>query len=289
MREIRSAASMQRLARQWQRAGTPVALVPTMGFLHAGHLSLIRRARREVGTQGFVVVSIYVNPTQFGPREDLASYPRDLPRDRRLCEAAGVDALFLPDDASMYVRNPGREHSTYVVEEALGQTMEGESRPTHFRGVTTVVAKLFNLVLPGIAVFGAKDFQQAAVVRRMTRDLNFPVRIVVAPTVREKDGLALSSRNAYLSAAERTQAVALRQVLRRLRKRVREAGTAGRPAMSLVRESRDYLVRFPLVRLDYVAFFDPETLVPCRQVVPGKHAALAAFLGRTRLIDNERL
>lgn len=289
MREIRSLAGMQRQARGWQRAGTRVALVPTMGYLHEGHLSLVCRARQVVGPAGVVVLSVYVNPTQFGPREDLARYPRDLQRDRRLCREAGVDVMFVPDDAAMYVREPGREHSTFVGEQVLSAGMEGASRPTHFRGVTTVVAKLFNLVLPEVAVFGAKDFQQAAVVRRMTRDLNFPVRIVVAPTVREEDGLARSSRNVRLSSEERAQAVALREVLLALRRAVQTAGGAGRTAGALGRLATQCLERFPLARLDYVAFFDPETLVPCRRVTPGCQAALAVCLGQTRLIDNERL
>ena len=186
MRIVTTAAAMQRLALGWRRAGTRVGFVPTMGYLHAGHVSLVQRARRLVGKRCIVVASIYVNPTQFAPTEDLSAYPRDLERDKKLCAKAGVDVLFLPSDAEMY---PGRDaggYSTYVVEEKLSQSMEGGSRPTHFRGVTTVVAKLFNLVLPDVAVFGAKDWQQAAIIRRMTRDMNFPVKIVVAPTRREK-------------------------------------------------------------------------------------------------------
>ena len=195
MRTVTSPRFMQRLARQWRGRGVRIAFVPTMGYLHDGHMSLVRRARRLVGPGGKVVVSIYVNPTQFGPQEDFARYPRDFPRDGRLCRQAGVDVMFLPTDATMY---PGRArglYSTFVVEEALSRPMEGAARPTHFRGVTTVVAKLFNLVQPDLAVFGAKDYQQAAVIQRMVRDLNFPLKIVVAPTLREADGLAMSSRN----------------------------------------------------------------------------------------------
>src|SRR5208282_5082341 len=209
MQIVSSIAAMQRLARKWQRAGTQVGFVPTMGYLHAGHLSLVKRAGRAVGKNGVVVLSIYVNPTQFGPAEDFSQYPRDLKRDLKLCREAGVDVAFTPRDAEMYPaldcgdmsplskrRHVGalENFSTYVVEEKLSQTMEGASRPTHFRGVTTVVAKLFNLVLPDVAVFGAKDWQQAAIVKRMVRDLNFPVKIIVAPTLREHDGLAMSSR-----------------------------------------------------------------------------------------------
>ncbi len=288
MREIASVAAMQRLARQWRRRGVRVGFVPTMGYLHEGHLSLVHAARRRVGTGGVVVVSIYVNPTQFAPHEDLARYPRDLARDRRLCRQAGVDVLFVPTDAEMYPRPPGAEFSTYVVEEVLSRGMEGASRPTHFRGVTTVVAKLFNLVLPDVAVFGAKDYQQAAVVRRMVRDLNFPIEIVVAPTVREPDGLAMSSRNQYLDAVTRPQASVLWQALEAVRQRVR-AAPGGIPAGRLARLVSACVGRAPAARLDYVAFFDPETLQPLRTVRRGAHMALAVFLGGTRLIDNARL
>src|SRR5579859_1024520 len=206
MRTVSSVSTMQRLARQWLGQGVRVGLVPTMGYLHAGHMSLVSHARRWAGRKGIIVLSIYVNPTQFGPREDFSRYPRDLSRDTELCRQASVDFIFAPSDQEMY---PGRSdggYSTYVYEEQLSRGMEGASRPTHFRGVTTVVAKLFNIVQPGLAVFGAKDFQQAAIVKRMVQDLNFPLKIVVAPTHREKDGLAMSSRNKYLSPAEREQA-----------------------------------------------------------------------------------
>src|SRR5689334_494195 len=189
MRLVRSIASMQRLAKGWQRRGLRVGLVPTMGFLHAGHLSLVKRARQLTGRSGKVVVSIYVNPTQFGPREDFATYPRNLSRDLRLCRAEQVDVVFAPRDAEMYPRAGAGGFSTYVVEECLSGGMEGTSRPTHFRGVTTVVAKLFHIVQPTVAVFGAKDYQQATIVKRMVRDLSFPLKIEVAPIYRESDGL----------------------------------------------------------------------------------------------------
>jgi len=288
MRVITSVAAMQRRALGWRRRGVRVGFVPTMGYLHAGHLSLVRAARRRVGPRGVVVVSIYVNPTQFAPHEDLARYPRDLARDLRLCRQAGVDVVFAPTDAEMYPRPPGSEYSTYVVEEALSRGMEGASRPTHFRGVTTVVAKLFNLVLPDVAVFGAKDYQQAAVVRRMVRDLNFPVQILVAPTVREPDGLAMSSRNQYLDAVTRPQATVLWQALEAVRQRVL-AAPAGLPAARLNRLVRATVARAPAARLDYVAFFDPDTLQPLRTVRRGAHMALAVYLGNTRLIDNARI
>jgi len=288
MRVVTSAAAMQRQASQWKQEQRCIGLVPTMGYLHEGHLSLVRRARQAAGPAGKVVVSIYVNPTQFAPQEDLAKYPRDLARDRRLCRAAGVDLVFAPPDAEMYPRGNGGSFSTYVVEEELSRRMEGACRPTHFRGVTTVVAKLFNLVQPDAAVFGAKDFQQAAIVKRMARDLNFPVRIIVAPTVREPDGLAMSSRNKYLSPAERAQAT----VLWRSIQRAREAVSAARgpiPAAELQRELAGLIARQPGARVDYVEFFDPETLEPASAVGPGAHLALAVFIGNTRLIDNAPL
>jgi len=259
-----------------------------MGYLHAGHLALVRRARRTVGKSGIVVVSIYVNPTQFGPTEDLSRYPRNLARDRRLCREAGVDVVFAPDDAGMY---PGQEsggYSTYVVEESLSKVMEGAARPTHFRGVTTVVAKLFNLILPGVAVFGAKDFQQAAIVQRMARDLNFPVKIVVAPTVREADGLAMSSRNKYLRGELRAQAAVLWQAIQQAKAIIRRA-SGPVSAAKLKRQLREQIERQPAARVDYIEFFEPATLQPVAQVRRGSHLALAVFIGQTRLIDNARL
>jgi len=278
---------MQGRARKWRAAGIKVGFVPTMGYLHAGHMSLVREARRRVGVDGKVVVSIYVNPTQFSPAEDLSRYPRDLKRDRRLCAAAGVDLLFTPTDAQMYPRTGETAYSTYVVEESLSRGMEGAARPTHFRGVTTIVAKLFNLVLPDVAVFGAKDFQQAAVITRMARDLNFPTRIVVAPTAREPDGLAMSSRNVYLSPAERAQAVVLWRVIRLAQSAARSGSgvTSARLKPRLIRE----LEALPDARLDYLEFFDPETLLPVENVIPGVRMALAVLIGKTRLIDNALL
>ena len=279
---------MQRLARSWQRAGVRVGLVPTMGCLHAGHLSLVQRARRLVGQRGKVVVSIYVNPTQFGPQEDFSRYPRDLARDARLCREAGVDVIFAPDDEQMYPRGGAGGFSTFVVEEALSRGMEGKSRPTHFRGVTTVVAKLFNIVQPELAVFGAKDYQQAAIVKRMVRDLNFPLKIVVAPILREAEGLAMSSRNKYLAGDLRVQALVLRRSLERARAEVRKSSRPV-PAARLKAELKRFIERAPAARLDYVEFFEPDTLVPVPSVTRGTQMALAVFIGKTRLIDNARL
>ena len=279
---------MQRLARQWQRSGMRISLVPTMGYLHKGHLSLVRVARRRVGRKGKLVVSIYVNPTQFGPKEDFSRYPRDLRRDLKLCRAEGVDAVFCPSDAEMYAGKAEGRYSTYIIEENLSRTMEGASRPGHFRGVTTVVAKLFNIVLPDVAVFGAKDWQQATIIKRMVADLNFPLKIVVAPIVRKPDGVAMSSRNKYLVGSLREQATVLRRSIELLRNAV--AGTK-RPmsAAKLKLCVRQVIKTAPAARLDYVDFFDPETLSPVRRVSRGTHMALAVFIGKTRLIDNGRL
>jgi pantoate--beta-alanine ligase len=277
---------MQRLARRWRAEGTRIGFVPTMGYLHEGHLSLVRRARSAVGKSGRVVVSIYVNPTQFGPQEDLNKYPRDLQRDTRLCRKAGVDVIFAPADAEMYPLGQ-RSQSAWVVEERLSQFMEGRSRPTHFRGVTTVVAKLFNLVLPDVAVFGAKDYQQTAIIQRMVRDLNFPVKIIVASTLREPDGLAMSSRNKYLLGPLRGQATVLYRSIQQARLALRRAGQVD--AARLKNELKRVVEQQPDARVDYIELFDPETLQSVRKVKRGTHLALAVFIGKTRLIDNARL
>jgi pantoate--beta-alanine ligase len=277
---------MQRLALRWKRAGDRIGFVPTMGYLHEGHLSLVREARRRVGRNGRVVASIYVNPTQFAPTEDLSKYPRDLTGDLARLRELAVDAVFTPGDREMYPGKSESRFSTYVVEEALSQTMEGASRPTHFRGVTTVVAKLFNLVLPDVAMFGQKDFQQAAIIQRMVADLNFPVKVVVAPTLREADGLAMSSRNKFLDAPQRAQAVILFHALRAARAAVVKRAVS---AARLKKDLQAFMTAAPAARLDYVEFFDPETLQPVPTVRRGTHMALAVFFGKTRLIDNARL
>ncbi len=285
MRVVKNVSSMQKLALQWRRAGAGVGLVPTMGYLHAGHISLVKRARKSVGPRGIVVVSIYVNPTQFGPTEDLRRYPRDLKRDTQLCREVGADVIFIPTDDGMY---PGKEsggYSTYVVEENLSRSMEGESRPAHYRGVTTVVAKLFNIVLPDIAIFGAKDFQQAAVVRRMVGDLNFPLKIIVAPTVREADGLAMSSRNKYLDASQRQQSAVLWKAIQHAKEAVKKSV---RPlvAREFRRVLQTLIEKQPAARVDYIQFFDPENFQPAETVTRGTQLSLAVFVGKTRLIDN---
>lgn len=259
-----------------------------MGYLHEGHLSLVRKARKAVGPRGKVVVSIYVNPAQFGPKEDFSRYPRDFARDRRLCQRESVDVIFAPGDKEMYRRGDKQSFSTYVTEEELSRGMEGASRPGHFRGVTTVVAKLFNIVQPQFAVFGAKDYQQAAVVQQMTRDLNFPLDVVVAPTLRESDGLAMSSRNKYLTGPLRAQATVLWRAIQKARATVR---AAKKPiaAATLQRDLKRLIEREPDARLDYIEFFDPESLGPVDKVSRGTHMAMAVFIGKTRLIDNGKV
>jgi pantoate--beta-alanine ligase len=285
MRTVTTVAAMQRLTRHWRRNNQRVSFVPTMGYLHDGHLSLIRRARQLVGQQGRLVVSIYVNPTQFGPDEDLNRYPRDLHRDKKLCRQGGVDFLFLPNDRQMYPGREAGEYSTYIVEESLSKVMEGVSRPTHFRGVATVVAKLFNVVRPDVAVFGAKDFQQTAIIQRLVRDLSFPVRIVVAPTIREPDGLAMSSRNKYLEGDLRSQARALGQAIKKAQATV-TASPKPVEAARLKHQLRRFIENQPAARVDYIEFFQPATLQAVGKVQPGDHMALAVFIGKTRLIDN---
>ena len=287
MQIVSSITAMQRLAKKWSRAGIKIGFVPTMGYLHDGHLSLVRAARKRVGKNGKVVVSIYVNPTQFAPTEDLSKYPRDLKRDLKLCREAGVDLVFTPSDAEMYSGKAEGNYSTYVIEENLGRVMEGASRPTHFRGVTTVVAKLFNIVLPDVAVFGQKDFQQAAVIQRMVADLNFPVKIIVAPTLRERDGLAMSSRNKYLAGDLRRQATVLWCALQIAKWIVEKSKLVS--AADLKSDLKMLIEIEPDAKLDYVEFFNPETLKPVAQVKRGTHLALAVFVGKTRLIDNAKL
>jgi pantoate--beta-alanine ligase len=287
MRIVSRAAAMQKLALQWKRAGVKIGFVPTMGYLHAGHISLVREARKRVGKNGKIVVSIYVNPMQFAPTEDFSKYPRDLKRDLKLCNEAGVDIVFTPGDAEMYPGKAEGNYSTYVVEENLGRVMEGAARPTHFRGVTTVVAKLFNIVLPDVSVFGQKDFQQAAIIRRMTRDLNFPVKIIVAPTLRERDGLAMSSRNKYLAGDLRRQATVLWCAIQIAKFAVQKSKLVS--AADLKADLKRLIEIEPDAKLDYVEFFNPETLQRVAQVKRGTQMALAVFVGKTRLIDNTRL
>ncbi|MGI6098345.1 MAG: pantoate--beta-alanine ligase [Lentisphaerae bacterium] len=275
MKIITTPSEMQAWSRERLIAGERIACVPTMGYLHEGHLSLVRRARTAADR---VVLTLFVNPTQFGPGEDYAIYPRDPGRDRALCEAEGVDVIFMPTAAEMYAPDA----STAVVEEALSRRLCGASRPGHFRGVCTVVSKLFNCVRPDVAVFGQKDAQQALVIKRMVRDLNFPIEIIVAPIVREPDGLALSSRNVRLSAEERKSALGLSRALGM----AREAFARGERDAATVRRRIEEELAASGLRTDYVEIVDTGTMEPVAQLAPGVLVALAAFAGQTRLIDN---
>jgi len=257
-------------------AGKVVGLVPTMGYLHEGHYSLIRAAHRDCGV---VVVSIFVNPTQFGPAEDLNRYPRDFEADCHACRSEGVDVVFAPSAAEIYP--PGFQ--TFVTVDELAREYCGRHRPGHFRGVATVVLKLFLIAEPHAAYFGEKDFQQSAVIRRMVKDLNVPVTVRVLPTVREHDGLAMSSRNRYLSGAARSAATVLYRALQAARTRV----AAGERSASAVLETvRNTFAAEPLARLQYAAVADDETLEPVERIQGREHLLLAAFVAETRLIDN---
>lgn len=256
--------------------GKSIGLVPTMGFFHEGHLSLMRAARRECDV---VVVSLFVNPTQFGPHEDYDRYPRDLERDRVMAQEVGVDLLFVPTVEEMYP--PG--YATYVEVERLTDIMCGRSRPGHFRGVATVVTKLFNIVQPDRAYFGQKDAQQALVIKRMVRDLNMPVDIRVMPIVREEDGLAMSSRNVYLSPEERQSALVLIRSLRRAEEMVRDGERSADRIKEAIRETIGSEQR---ARIDYVEVVDAEELKPLETIQGKALAAVAVFIGNARLIDN---
>jgi pantoate--beta-alanine ligase len=254
----------------------PVGFVPTMGYLHAGHISLVQAAKADCAS---VAASIFVNPTQFGPNEDLAKYPRDLPRDLALLEAAGVDLVWTPTVEVMYPVG----FQTWVEVDGLTRLLEGEVRPGHFRGVTTVVAKLFNAVTPDKAYFGQKDAQQAAVIRRMTKDLNFPIEIVVCPTLREPDGLAMSSRNVYLSPAERQAAPVLFRSLSAAQAAYQSGEQNAEKLRTLVRET---VASEPLARLQYISCADYDTLEELDTLGGKALISMAVFMGKTRLIDN---
>jgi pantoate--beta-alanine ligase len=250
-----------------------------MGALHRGHVELIRIARESAGKEGEVAVSIFVNPLQFAPGGDYEKYPRPEREDEEVCRSAGVDILFRPSSDEMYAA----DSSVAIEENSLSATLCGKSRPGHFRGVCTVVAKLFHILAPDAAVFGEKDFQQLAIIRRMVRDLNFDVEIIGAPTVRESDGLACSSRNQYLSAPERQQAPVLRAALL---EGARLAAVGERSAQAIIAAARKIIVTSPLARIDYLELVNVETLQPLESVQPNSLIALAVFFGQTRLIDN---
>jgi pantoate--beta-alanine ligase len=276
MRVIEQISQMQSWSERERCSGSRIALVPTMGFLHEGHLSLVREARSK-GTR--LAVSIFVNPAQFAPSEDYAAYPRDLDRDRYLLERESVDVVFCPSVAEMY---PER-YQTYVDVEEMGAPLCGAGRPGHFRGVATVVAKLFNIVRPHVAVFGQKDFQQLQIIRRLARDLNLDVEIVAHPTVREKDGLALSSRNSYLDPSERQAALCLYRALKVAESLVQRGENNCATILSAVTAE---ITREPRARVDYAELRDPESLKEVGRIERPTLLALAVWIGKARLIDN---
>ncbi len=277
MKIIRSIQTMRRQTAQWKKKSLGVGFVPTMGYIHDGHLSLMRRARRSADR---VVASIFVNPSQFGPGEDIEHYPRDFARDEKLLKATGVDAIFYPDVRTMYPDG----FSTHVRVDGISSMYCGASRPFHFQGVATVVCKLLNIVSPDQAVFGQKDAQQLYIIRRMIRDLDMQVKIISAPIVREKDGLAMSSRNAYLSPEERVEALCLVEALRRAadmaRGGERSAGKVRRAMRVVIRR------RAPGAQVDYIAVVDPATFTEIKTITGKCRVLLAVRIGKTRLIDN---
>lgn len=273
---MKTVVTLAELLEERRRLPGPVGLVPTMGYLHAGHASLVQAARQECAS---VVVSIFVNPTQFGPTEDLAAYPRDLPRDLALLEAEGADLVWNPEPDVMYP--PG--YQTWITVEEVTQPLEGGMRPGHFRGVATIVAKLFNAVQPDKAYFGQKDAQQAVVIRQMARDLTYPLDLVICPIKREADGLALSSRNIYLNPAERQAATVLSRALRK----AQQAFYAGRTQAEDLRQIMTAEIHSePLAHLQYVSCADPDTLQELAGPVPRALLSMAVYVGKARLIDN---
>ncbi len=273
---IKTVSQMQQRAETLRKEGKVIGFVPTMGYLHEGHLSLIRIARKRADV---VVVSIFVNPTQFGPGEDLDRYPRDFERDLLLAGDAGADIIFYPSADEMYAR----DYLTYVEVERITKRLCGISRPTHFRGVTTICTKLFNAVKPHFAVFGEKDFQQAVVIKKMVKDLNFDIEIITGPIIREKDGLAMSSRNTYLSPEERRDALSLYESLQIAEQKIREGERDPNVVKSAV---IDHIKSKKTARIDYVSIVDPETLEDLDSIKDKALIALAVYIGNTRLIDN---
>lgn len=274
MQVTKTVEETRKLIKNWKMEGKTIGLVPTMGFLHEGHASLIKRCREE---NDIVVVSDFVNPTQFGPTEDLEAYPRDFARDSELCESLGTDLIFNPDPENMYT-----DPHAYVSIDLLSDTLCGKTRPIHFKGVCTVVSKLFNIVTPDKAYFGQKDAQQLAIIRKMVQDLNFDIQIVGCPIVREEDGLAKSSRNTYLSAEERLAALCLSRAV----KKGQEVIGKGVAAEAVLGEMRTVIEAEPLAKIDYVSMVDALTMQPVEKVNKDVLVAMAVYIGKTRLIDN---
>lgn len=276
MELLRTVDEVREKVKKWKTEGMQVGFVPTMGYLHEGHQSLIKRAKEE---NNRVIVSIFVNPIQFGPKEDLSTYPRDLERDMSLCQEAGAAAIFYPEVEEMYQDG----FSTYIDMNTFTNNLCGQSRPTHFRGVCTVVAKLFLIVSPDKAYFGQKDAQQLAVIRHMVRDLNFNIKIIGCPIIREEDGLAKSSRNTYLSQEERGVAVVLSKSLQRGRKAIEEGEKDAREVKEIIRKE---IEKENLARIDYVEIVDWNTFEETEEINGPVLVAIAVYIGKTRLIDN---
>jgi len=277
MKVVKNIKEMQSISESLRKTGKSIGFVPTMGYLHDGHMSLVERARKE---NDIVVMSIFVNPVQFAPGEDFERYPRDIERDKKIAREKGVDYLFVPEVSEMYPEG----YSTYVEVEGITKTLCGAKRPGHFRGVATVVTKLFNIIRPHRAYFGKKDFQQLKVIERLVKDLNFDIEIVGCPIVREKDGLAMSSRNVYLSPEERESALSLYRALK-LAKELIEKGEKNPEVIKSKME--EFILSHPHVKaIDYIEIVDSETLKPVNEVKEGTLIALAVFVGNARLIDN---
>ncbi|MCF2667101.1 pantoate--beta-alanine ligase [Faecalicatena contorta] len=274
MKVTKTVEETRKLVKAWKQEGKSIGLVPTMGFLHEGHASLIRRCREE---NDIVVVSDFVNPTQFGPNEDLEAYPRDLKRDSELCESLGADLIFNPEPEEMY-----HDPHAFVSIDLLSETLCGKTRPIHFKGVCTVVSKLFHIVTPDKAYFGQKDAQQLAIIRKMVQDLNFDIQIVGCPIVREEDGLAKSSRNTYLNAKERKAALCLSKAVHRGMDVIHPQANAS----EVLGEMRAIIEAEPLARIDYVSMVDALTMQPVEKVEKDVLVAMAVYIGKTRLIDN---
>ncbi|MCD5402083.1 pantoate--beta-alanine ligase [candidate division NPL-UPA2 bacterium] len=276
MEFVKKISLMQSLSQRIREEGKTISFVPTMGYLHQGHLSLIRQARKDGQV---LIVSIFVNPTQFGAGEDYSRYPRDLERDKKLAEQEGVDILFVPSSKEMYPQG----YHTFIEVEKLSAPLCGRSRPGHFRGVVTIVAKLFNIVSPHIAYFGQKDAQQALLIKRVVNDLNMDIEIKVLPIVREKDGLALSSRNEYLNPEERRAALVLYKSLQEAQRRL---DSGERDSRKIIQRMEEIIKREKLARIDYVSIVDGETLEDRGRIGGKTLIALAVWIGKTRLIDN---
>lgn len=276
MRVVEKVNDIRATVKEWKAKGLKVGFVPTMGYLHEGHESLIRKASEE---NDRVVVSIFVNPIQFGPKEDLSTYPRDLARDSKVCERAGADIIFHPENEEMYFE----DFSTFVDMNGLTAGLCGKSRPTHFRGVCTVVTKLFNIVAPDRAYFGEKDAQQLAVIKRMVRDLNIDIEIIGCPIIREKDGLAKSSRNTYLSVEERNAATILNKALTLAKEKIQSGERNSKVIIKLIEE---ILNSEKLARVDYIEVVDSLSMEGVERIEKSVLVAIAVFIGKTRLIDN---